>query len=72
MSIISVVSLIVLISIALIGCEDSSSSSEETTNTQEITLKVDGMTCKMCPITIKTAINKLDGVEDADVTYNDK
>ncbi len=71
-SIISVTSLIVLIAIALIGCEASSSSSEEITNTQEITLKVDGMTCKMCPITIKTAIRKLNGVENADVSYNDK
>ncbi|MFQ5787967.1 MAG: heavy-metal-associated domain-containing protein [Thermodesulfobacteriota bacterium] len=72
MSTISVVSLIVVIAIALIGCEASISSSEEITNTQEITLKVDGMTCKMCPITIKTAIKKLDGVENADVSYNDK
>jgi len=62
----------VLIAIALIGCEASSSSREEITNTQEITLKVDGMTCKMCPITIKTAIKKLNGVKNADVSYNDK
>ncbi len=72
MSIISVVSLIVLMAIALIGCEASSSSSEEITNTQEITLKVDGMTCKMCSITIKTAIKKLNGVENVDASYNDK
>lgn len=42
------------------------------TNTREITLKVDGMKCRMCPLTIKTALKKLNGVVDADVSYKDK
>ena len=44
----------------------------EGTSTQEVTLKVDGMTCKMCPLNIKTALNRLDGVIDADASYERK
>ena len=70
--IIGVVTLVLVLAIALTGFNISTQSSEESTNTQEVTLKVDGMTCKMCPLTIKTALKKLDGVVDANVSYKDK
>lgn len=34
-----------------------------------VTLAVDGMTCSMCPITVKQALKKLDGVSDATAKY---
>ncbi len=37
----------------------------------QVILKIDGMTCASCPAMIKTALKKLDGVVDADVSYKD-
>jgi mercuric ion binding protein len=37
--------------------------------TQTVTLSVPGMTCSACPITVKKAISKVDGVEKVDVTF---
>ncbi|AYH43856.1 mercury resistance system periplasmic binding protein MerP [Azoarcus sp. DN11] len=34
-----------------------------------VTLSVPGMTCAACPITVKTALSKVDGVQKADVSY---
>ncbi len=39
---------------------------------QTVTLSVPGMTCSACPITIKLALNKLDGVSQVDVSYPDR
>ena len=36
---------------------------------QTITLDVPGMTCAACPITVKKAISKVDGVSKVDVSY---
>lgn len=36
---------------------------------QTVTLAVDGMTCKMCPITVKKALKKLDGVTEVEAKY---
>lgn len=71
MKFIGVVTLILALTIALAGF-NTYTSSEENTKTQEVTLKVNGMTCKMCPLTIKTALKKLDGVLDANVSYEEK
>ena len=37
---------------------------------QTVTLDVPGMTCAACPITVKTAISKVDGVSKVDVSYD--
>lgn len=37
--------------------------------TQNVTLSVPGMTCVTCPITVKKAISKVDGVSKVDVTF---
>lgn len=34
-----------------------------------ITLDVDGMTCSVCPITVKKALQKVDGVTEAKAFY---
>jgi len=51
---------------------NTSAWSKDSSNIQEVTLKVDGMTCSMCSLIIKTALKWLDGVVDADVSYEDK
>ena len=40
--------------------------------TQTVTLDVPGMTCPTCPITIKKALNKVQGVSKVDVSYEKK
>jgi periplasmic mercuric ion binding protein len=37
--------------------------------TQTVTLSVPGMTCAACPITVKKALSKVDGVSQVDVTF---
>ena len=37
--------------------------------TQTITLSLPGMTCSTCPITVKKAISKVQGVSKVDVTF---
>jgi len=34
-----------------------------------VTLSVDNMTCRMCPITVKKALRKIDGVSDVNAEY---
>ncbi|MDP1930426.1 MAG: mercury resistance system periplasmic binding protein MerP [Gammaproteobacteria bacterium] len=34
-----------------------------------VTLSVPGMTCAACPITVKMALTKVDGVEKTEVSY---
>lgn len=40
--------------------------------TQTVTLSVPGMTCATCPITIKKALSKVDGVSKIEVDYATK
>ena len=37
-----------------------------------VTLSVPGMTCAACPITIKKALTEVDGVTDAEVSFDKK
>ncbi len=37
-----------------------------------VTLSVPGMTCAACPITIKKALTEVDGVTDAEVSFERK
>jgi len=68
----SLVTIALVMLIIFTGFEILTPTGEENINTHEITFKVDGMKCKMCSLTIKTALKKLDGVVNADVSYNDK
>ena len=40
--------------------------------TQTVTLSVSGMTCATCPITVKKALNKIEGVENIEVNVEKK
>lgn len=40
--------------------------------TKTVTLSVSNMTCAACPITVKKALSKVDGVEKAEVSYENK
>ena len=40
--------------------------------TQTVTLAVPGMTCAACPITVKTALTKVDGVTKAGVSFENR
>ena len=37
--------------------------------TQTVTLSVPGMTCAACPITVRKALSKVEGVNQVDVTF---
>ena len=39
---------------------------------QTVTLDLPTMNCAMCPITVKKALNKVDGVNETDVSYEKK
>jgi periplasmic mercuric ion binding protein len=40
--------------------------------TKTVTLSVPGMTCAACPITVKKALSKVDGVIKTEVSYETK
>lgn len=40
--------------------------------TQTVTLSVPGMTCAACPITVKQALNKVEGVEKINVSFENR
>jgi len=40
--------------------------------TQTVTLSVPGMTCAACPLTVKAALGKVEGVSKIDVSYPDR
>jgi mercuric ion binding protein len=40
--------------------------------TQTVTLTVPGMTCAACPVTVKKALTKVEGVEKVVVSYEKK
>ncbi|CZX96443.1 mercury resistance system periplasmic binding protein MerP [Salinicola sp. V024] len=39
---------------------------------QTATLSVPGMTCSACPITVKAALNRVEGVTSVDVRYEER
>lgn len=39
---------------------------------QTVTLSVPGMTCSTCPITVKVALNRVEGVSAVDVRYEER
>ncbi len=45
---------------------------EENIDTHETTFRIEGMTCKVCSLTIKKALINLNGVIDAEVRYNER
>lgn len=39
---------------------------------QTVTLSVPGMTCAACPITVKAALSRVEGVNEIDVSFNER
>lgn len=39
---------------------------------QRVTLAVENMTCAACPITVRTAIERVPGVRDVDIDFENK
>lgn len=42
---------------------------DQQTAPQTVTLRVENMTCSMCPYTVKKALKKIDGVKDVKAKY---
>lgn len=40
--------------------------------TQTVTLSVPDMTCSACPITVKMALSRVDGVETTDISFEER
>ena len=40
--------------------------------TETVSFEIDGMTCAMCPITVRTAMNRVEGVESVEVDFDTK
>jgi len=59
------VKLLVLSLSVIIGGMNTASATELKT----ITLSVEGMTCPVCPITVKKALKKVDGVTEASASF---
>ena len=47
-------------------------SSEQSIQPQPITLKLQNMTCALCPITIKKALQEVEGVQQVIVDFDTK
>ncbi len=51
---------------------DARNSAEEVGRVATSTFKVENMTCASCPISVKTAMSRVDGVIDVDIDYKTK
>ena len=58
----------------LLGTSFNAAQAEESVSTdvRTATLAVENMTCAMCPITVKKALTKVEGVSSAEVSFETK
>lgn len=61
--------LILSLSLAVFGAGILGSSAVFAATLKTVTLSVDKMTCNMCPITVKKALRKVDGVTNVVAKY---
>lgn len=59
-------------SLALSSVLGTASERAWAAETRETVLSLDGMTCASCVFAVKSTLRKLDGVEDAKVSYREK
>lgn len=45
---------------------------EAQAETARVTLHIDGMTCASCSLAVRTALRRLDGVREANVSFDEK
>ncbi len=41
-------------------------------DTRTVTFEIENMTCAMCPVTVRTAMKRVDGVRSVDVDFDNK
>jgi len=67
---------VVLSLLLLAGCSDpaeaQSSAAEGESERREVVLSVPDMNCPMCPITVRRALNGVDGVDEAEADLDTK
>lgn len=68
--------LITLLLLSLSACKEETQTSEplppSTASLSQVTLDVPGMTCSMCPITVRKALEKVPGVEKAQSSFQSR
>lgn len=64
------IGLMILTTSALLGAAESPATNSDTLKT--VTLNVQKMNCPMCKITIRKALESVDGVKEAKVDYDTK
>ena len=57
-----------LIAVALVACHDTNVA-QQTSATTEAVLHIEGMTCGGCETGVQIALEKLPGVQEAEVSY---
>ncbi|MCH9699002.1 MAG: cation transporter [Gammaproteobacteria bacterium] len=61
-----------IFSLSALQAKQETSANQSPIGNQSITLDVQNMTCAMCKITLKKALNKVDGVQNIDVDFDAK
>lgn len=61
--------LIMILSLLVLSATTVTPLSMMAAELKTITLSVDKMTCSLCPVTVKRALKKLDGVSDVSAKY---
>lgn len=62
-------------SLVLVGLHDApvavaqDAAATAVADVQRLTFAVDNMTCALCPITVKTAMARVDGVKDVEIDF---
>lgn len=62
----------VLVTVIALSFAPAESALAAPKTVKTVTLSVPGMTCASCPITVKTALGKVEGVEKTDVSFEKK
>ena len=58
--------------LATVFCCGMMLASPAYTAEQTVTMKIDKMTCALCPLTVRKAMERVDGVQDVSVDYDNK
>jgi len=61
--------IIFVLAISMLGGVLATANAAQASELKTVTLSVDKMTCNMCPITVKKALRKVDGVSEVTAKY---
>ena len=65
-------SAVLVLALVFGACSKSNSKPESTAAMSEISIPVDGMSCNRCASRVQTTLTSLDGVDDAEVSLEQK